>query len=400
MQYRRLQRLEIDVSALGFGCMRLPTIDGDEARIDVPHAEKMLRYAIDNGVNYVDTAYPYHGGNSETVVGDFLARDGYRDKVYLATKLPSWSVSSQADCDAVLAEQLRKLKTDHIDFYMLHCVSDRFWRNYKSFDVMSWMERVRDEGKIRYIGFSFHDAYPVFEEIIGAWDWDFCQIQYNYVNENVQAGRRGLMEAAGKNIPVIVMEPLFGGALATPPEAMYRPWRQSGTTRTLVDLALQWLWDQSEVAFLLSGMSDMEQTIQNVESAAASGVGTLTDEEHALVARLQKKFQELSPIPCTRCNYCMPCPSGVAIPTLFELYNNALAMEGTAARQSETLYNLTVDRDQHASNCTECGECVTRCPQNIPITEYLKKIDERFCAIVVTESGVNRNGLLNILLFA
>ncbi len=378
MQYRKLERLGIDISALGFGCMRFPTIDGNDANIDVPQAEKMLRYAIDNGVNYVDTAYPYHSGNSEIVVGDFLSREGYRDKVQLATKLPSWAVSSQAECDEKLEEQLKKLKTDHIDFYLLHCVSDRFWKNYQTFDVMKWMERKRAEGKIRHIGFSFHDAYPVFEKMIDAYDWDFCQIQYNYVNEYIQAGLKGLNYATDKNIPVIVMEPLFGGTLANPPERMYQIWEESGTQRTLVDLALQWLWDQQKVAFLLSGMSDMEQTIQNIESANQSGVGTMTDDEQALIAKLQEAHKELAPIPCTKCNYCMPCPSGVDIPSLFELYNTAEVMEGVMTQQSKTLYNLTVDRTQQAHNCTECGECTTKCPQQIPITEYLKKIDAQF----------------------
>ena len=326
MQYRKFGRTEKDVSALGFGAMRLPVKDS-ESDIDVPAAVEMIRDAIDAGVNYVDTAYPYHGGNSEVVVGKAL-QDGYRDKVFLATKSPIWQIEKTHDFDRILDEQFERLQTDHIDFYLLHCVQATFWPKMLDLNVFDWADKARADGRIGELGFSFHDNYDVFKQVVDAYDWTFCQIQYNLVNEEVQAGTKGLKYAAEKGLAVVVMEPLFGGSLANPPDPVQEIWQQ--TDRRPADMALQWVWDHPEVSLVLSGMSTLEQVKQNLESAERSGVNQLSDQDRALLRQVQDKYRELSPIPCTKCGYCSPCPNGVNIPLNFELYNNATLFKGNS----------------------------------------------------------------------
>ncbi|HCD09949.1 MAG TPA: aldo/keto reductase, partial [Thermoanaerobacter sp.] len=323
MQYRQFGKLNIAISALGFGLMRLPAIDNDNSKIDEAEAIRMIRYAIDNGVNYIDTAWPYHGGNSEIVAGKAL-KDGYREKTFLATKLPTWLINEKEDMDKYLNEQLKKLQTDYIDFYLLHALDKSKWENMKKVDALSWAEKKKQEGKIRYIGFSFHDEYPVFQEIVDYYDkWDFCQIQYNYMDIDVQAGENGLKHAASKGLGVVIMEPIRGGRLANPPKAVQDIWDTAKVKRTPAEWALQWLWNQPEVSVVLSGMSTFEQLKENIESAKRSGINTLTKEELEIVSKVRNKYKELSPIACTGCNYCMPCPNGVNIPRNFELYNEA-----------------------------------------------------------------------------
>jgi predicted aldo/keto reductase-like oxidoreductase len=313
------------VSALGFGAMRLPIIGKDMAKIDEPQAKHMIRYAIDHGVNYIDTAYPYHMGQSEPVVGRAL-HDGYREKVKLATKLPSWLIHSIEDCDRYLNEQLQRLQTETIDFYLLHGLNREFWPKLRDLELFKWIERAVADGRIQHVGFSFHDQYEIFEEIVDTYHgWTFCQIQYNYVDVDFQAGTKGLKYAADKGLAVVVMEPIRGGQLAKePPEPIKKIWGAALRQRTLPEWSLQWVWNQPEVSVVLSGMSTMKQVEENVAFAERSRPGTLKAEELALLDRVREAYQDLAPIPCTNCMYCMPCPNGVNIPRIFEIYNDAI----------------------------------------------------------------------------
>ncbi|HAA63890.1 MAG: Aldo/keto reductase [Caldanaerobacter subterraneus] len=374
MQYRQFGKLNIAISALGFGLMRLPAIDNDNSKIDEAEAIRMIRYAIDNGVNYIDTAWPYHGGNSEIVAGKAL-KDGYREKTFLATKLPTWLINEKEDMDKYLNEQLKKLQTDYIDFYLLHALDKSKWENMKKVDALSWAEKKKQEGKIRYIGFSFHDEYPVFQEIVDYYDkWDFCQIQYNYMDIDVQAGENGLKHAASKGLGVVIMEPIRGGRLANPPKAVQDIWDTAKVKRTPAEWALQWLWNQPEVSVVLSGMSTFEQLKENIESAKRSGINTLTKEELEIVSKVRNKYKELSPIACTGCNYCMPCPNGVNIPRNFELYNEA-HMYNIYEANRKAYKDLG---DAKASSCIECGTCESVCPQHLTIIDYLKEVADYF----------------------
>ncbi|MEM2941486.1 MAG: aldo/keto reductase [Thermoproteota archaeon] len=372
MKFRRFGKLDWRVSALGFGAMRLPVVGDDHSKVDEPEAIRMIRYAIDNGVNYVDTAYPYHGGNGEIVVGNAL-KDGYRERIRLATKMPTWLINSKEDMDRIFNEQLKKLQTDYVDMYLLHSLDKGRWKKMKSLNVFDWAERVVSEDRIKYLGFSFHDSFEVFKEIVDGYDkWVFCQIQYNYENENIQAGTKGLKYAAGKGLGVVIMEPLLGGALANPPPAVKQIWDEAG--KHPVETALQWLWSKPEVSVVLSGMSTMEQVKQNIEFASRSGVGILTEEDLKLIARVHAKYRELRPIPCTKCGYCMPCPNGVDIPTNIELYNNGVAYNSMGA--SKWAYNNNIPAEKRANACVGCRTCEEKCPQKIRISEWMQKIDK------------------------
>lgn len=373
MQYRKFGKDGKNVSALGFGAMRLPT-KGKESEIDEPATVEMIRYAIDHGVNYVDTAYVYHGGNSEVVVGKAL-ENGYREKVFLATKLPIFLVEKADDFDRFLDEQLHRLQTAHIDFYLLHCLQAPYWPKMQELGVCDWAERAQTDGRIGQFGFSFHDSFDVFRQIIDAYDWSFCQIQYNLVNEEVQAGTAGLKYAAGKGLPVVVMEPLFGGTLANPPQPVWEIWQENEYRPA--DVALRWLWDKPEVSLVLSGMTTLEQVKQNIESACRSGVDLLEEEERELVRRVRDKYRELSPIPCTNCGYCMPCPNGVNIPLNLELYNSVTLFKGNTRTLCRNLYH-GLPASERAQACEECGTCEEGCPQHLEIGKLLKSVAEEF----------------------
>lgn len=373
MKYRTFGKLDWKPSALGFGAMRLPTLDEDEANIDEAEATRMIRHAIDRGVNYVDTAYPYHRGNSEKFLGRALA-DGYRERVKLATKLPCWLVETADDFDRLLNEQLERLQTDHIDFYLLHALNAASWPKMRALGVLQWAEGAIADGRIRHLGFSFHDSVELFEEIIDAYDqWTFCQIQYNYMDESFQAGTRGLEYAAAKGLAVIAMEPVRGGRLAGTPHPVIRKlWDRTPVQRTPADWALQWVWNRPEVSLLLSGMSTMEQVQQNLASAEQSEAGHLTPEELALVAQVKEAYARLSPVGCTDCKYCMPCPREVDIPRCFNVYNEAF-MYGIEHGKNDFFW---IPEKQKPAACIQCGECETRCPQNLPIMELLGKADQ------------------------
>jgi predicted aldo/keto reductase-like oxidoreductase len=374
MKYRSFGRLGKEISALGFGAMRLPT-RGDGNEVDEDLAVCLMRAAFDGGVNYVDTAYPYHGGTSEPIVARAL-RDGYREKVYLATKMPVWLVEKTRDFDRFLDTQLQKLDTDRIDFYLLHNLQRHSWSKMKNLGVLRWGERARADGRIGWFGFSFHDSYEVFQRILDEYsEWSFCQIQYNYINEEVQAGTRGLMLAASRNLAVVVMEPLLGGSLADPPQNVRNVLASASPSRTPADWALQWLWNKQEVSLVLSGMNTMEQVEQNLDSARSSGVGTMSSGEQETIRRAQEAYRQYSPIPCTRCGYCLPCPQGVDIPKNFELYNDAIVMGRNTARLNRNLYSQ-MQGQRTAGHCVQCGECDDKCPQAIPISEWMPKVHE------------------------
>ena len=381
MKYRRFGTLDWKVSALGFGAMRLPIIGADRGNIDEAEAIRMLRYAFDHGVNYVDSAYPYHEGNSEIVVGKAL-RDGYRERVRLATKMPIRMVSVRNDLDRFFSEQLAKLQTDHIDFYLFHGLNRERWAKMKEVNALGWAEEKMDAGEIGHLGFSFHDDIEVFREIVDGYDgWTFCQIQYNYVDIEYQAGTRGLTYAASKGLAVVVMEPIQGGNLAVkPPDAIQAIWDEAETQRTPADWALQWVWNHPEVSVALSGMSTMDQVIENLESASRSGPATLTEEELAILSRVREQYLAIGFIGCTGCRYCVPCPEGVAIPEILALYNQHYARRGDLDAQQEitTKYGETVPPEHEAARCVKCGECEDKCPQQLPIRNLLTRAARSF----------------------
>jgi len=376
LQYREFGQLDWNPSALGFGAMRLPTEGDDSGNIDEDEAVKMVRYAIDHGVNYIDTAWPYHDGNSEEFVAKVL-KDGYREKVRLATKLPSWLIEEPKDMDEYLEKQLGRLEVDQIDFYLLHGLNRERWENYKKVKVREWLDKVQSEGKIGHPGFSFHDDLDIFKEIVDSYDWTFCQIQYNYLDRDFQAGKDGLQYAGSQGLAVVIMEPLRGGKLATePPEEIRNILSEGDKERGPVSWALNWLWSQPEVSVVLSGMSTMEQVKENVELASNSRAGKFSKRENQLMERAAKKYREISPVRCTGCNYCTPCPNGVHIPTNFQLYNEA-EVYGKFEENKERYYEF-LDEEGRASACIACGECEEACPQNLEIIDLLAETASYF----------------------
>lgn len=369
MKYRKLADRE--VSALGFGCMRLPVIGGNESRIDESEATRMLRYAIDHGVNYIDTAWPYHGGESEPFIGRALQR-GYRAKVYLATKLPSWLVETQQDCDRYLNEQLKRLQTDQIEFYLLHSLDRDRWPKLESLGGLEFLDRAVKDGRIGCAGFSYHDELQYFKLIIDAYDWAFCQIQYNYVDEEFQAGTEGLKYAVSKGVDVVVMEPLRGGKLTKRlPREAEAVLEESGIDRTPAGLALRWVWDHPEVSCVLSGMSAMDHVVENCRMADDSDPDSLTEEERRLIGRIREILAERTVVPCTNCGYCLPCPEGVAIPEILSTYNDLHIYDDP--NWARGYYRVAIRPERRADKCVECGECEEKCPQGIGIMELLRE---------------------------
>ncbi|MFC1895405.1 aldo/keto reductase [Thermodesulfobacteriota bacterium] len=377
MKFRKFGKLDWKVSALGFGAMRLPVL-GDNAslphlfnsNVDETQTIQMIRYAVDNGVNYLDTAYPYHAGKSEVVVGKAL-KDGYREKIKLATKMPSWLIKKDEDFDRYLNEQLGRLQTDYLDFYLLHGLNKARWQALRDLAVFKWAERKMEEGNFVHLGFSFHDDLNTFKTIVDGYDnWTLSQIQYNFMDTDYQAGTEGLQYAAEKGLATVIMEPIRGGQLSKePPKSVKEIWESAPVKRSPAEWALQWNWNQPEVSVVLSGMSSMQHVIENVASAERSEIGSLNDDELTIIKRVSEEYRNLCPIPCTDCGYCMPCPNDVDIPHAFKQYNDALMFDDT--RTSRFRYALWAEKQ--ADTCIECQECEEKCPQEIEISQWLKK---------------------------
>jgi hypothetical protein len=371
VKYRSFGKLNWKVSALGFGAMRLPIICNDAARINEPEAIKMIRYAIDHGVNYVDTAYVYHGGNSETLVGKAL-KDGYRENVKLATKMPTWRINSREDMDKYLEEQLKRLQTD-IDFYLLHGLDKERWQKLQALNVIGWAEKKISEGRFRHLGFSFHDEYDVFKGIIDSYEnWTLCQIQYNYVDSEIQAGTRGLRYAASKGLAVVVMEPIGGGRLAIKPlKPIQDLWDAPQVRRTQAEWALLWVWNHPEVSTALSGMSTLQQVKENVGTDSHSGINKLTGEELSLFDQVALKYKSMGFVGCTGCRYCLPCAEGVNITEIISLYNEFYVKN--MDDEVKAKYQKNITPETRAKRCVACGKCQELCPQQLPIPDIIRR---------------------------
>jgi predicted aldo/keto reductase-like oxidoreductase len=377
MLYRNMASTGDELSILGFGCMRLPMKSG---RVDEERATRQLRHAIDSGVNYIDTAVPYHMGTSEPFVGRALS-SGYRERVKLATKLPPWQTSTREDMDRILREQLEKLRTDHIDYYLVHALNGESWAKMRDLGVLEFLERARADGRIVNAGFSFHGSLPSFKQIVDAWEWQFCQIQYNYLDEKFQAGTEGLEYAASKGLGVIIMEGLRGGALGKPaPPEVQAIWEDAAVGRSPAEWALRWIWNRPEVHVVLSGMNEEKHIDENLRIADEALPSSLTERELELVDRAATAYRGLMKSDCTGCRYCLPCPSGVAIPDCLQAFNNKHALRD---RRAGLIYALFVGgalggKPALASLCTECGTCLPKCPQSVPIPELLREVAREF----------------------
>ena len=368
MKYRK-DRYGNDISVLGFGCMRFQRSGGS---IDMAEAEREILAAVDAGVNYFDTAYIYPG--SEAALGEIFSKNNLRDKVYIATKLPHYLIKSREGMERLFAEHLKRLKTDYIDYYLMHMLTDvQTWEKLKKLGILEFLEEKKRSGAIRQIGFSYHGNSDMFCKLVDTYDWDFCQIQYNYMDEHSQAGRKGLQYAHGKGMPVIIMEPLRGGKLVNRlPQKAVEVFADYPVKRTPAQWALRWLWDQKEVTCVLSGMNTMEMLRDNIQTACDTEIGELTGEDRQMLARVVSAINANMKVGCTGCGYCMPCPKNVDIPGTFAAYNR-LASEGKFAGLKEHFMCSAARQDSTAANnCIGCGKCEKHCPQGIAIRQELK----------------------------
>lgn len=370
MEYRKMEKLGISTSLLGFGCMRFPT--NADGSIDEKEALAMIDTAYQSGVTYFDTAYPYHGGTSEAVTGKALARYP-RDSYYLATKLPVWDVKSIADAERIFHEQLERLQKDYIDFYLMHALNRAHWNVIKELGILAYCEKLRVAGKIKYLGFSFHDGYEVFEEILTSYKWDFCQIQLNYMDKDTQATLKGVALAEKLGIPMIIMEPVKGGSLAKLPhdgiDELFKKARPEASTSSW---ALRYAGSFDNVKVVLSGMSTMAQVEDNLKTF--SDFEPLSEAEQRIIEQAAEALRKRVQNGCTNCRYCMPCPAGVDIPRCFAIWNQYHIYENV----NETKWNWTQDIEaaKKASNCVKCGKCEQACPQHIAIREDLARLQE------------------------
>ncbi|HEY3361578.1 MAG TPA: aldo/keto reductase [Methanosarcina sp.] len=378
MLYRRIPENGDELSILGFGCMRLPVKQG---KIDRVKAKRQIYYAIDNGVNYIDTAWIYHLGENELFLGSILA-GGYREKIKLATKLPSWIVKSREDMDRILNTQLERLRTDHIDYYLVHSLIGTLWDRLLSLGVIDFLNRAKADGRITNVGFSFHSSIEDFKRIVDAYPWTFCQIQYNFLDRKNQAGIEGLKYAASKGLGIIVMEPLRGGKLTKQVPEVQEIWNEAPVKRTPAEWGFRWVWNHPEVTVVLSGMNEESQVEENLKIADEAYPNSLTEAEIQLVDRVEQKYRKLMNTSCTGCRYCLPCPSGVDIPGCFEIYDNVYLSGNEdecklmyAAKPGGIIRGGVLG---YASQCVQCGKCLEKCPQHLDIPALLKIITEKF----------------------
>ena len=371
MQYRK-SRYGLELSVLGFGCMRFTRKGGS---IDIDKAEKEIMTAYEGGVNYYDTAYIYPG--SEAAVGEILERNHIREKVYIATKLPQYLLSTSASIDKYFNEELSRLRTDYIDFYLMHMLTDiAQWERLKKIGILDWIKNKKENGQVRNIGFSFHGNCDNFLKILNDYDWDFCQIQYNYLDENSQAGVVGLKAAAEKGIPVIIMEPLRGGKLVNMlPEGARKAISENGHGWSAAEWGLRWLYNQKEVTVVLSGMNSVEMVQENIRTASDSPAGHFTDEDSAVIEKIKTEISAHEKVGCTGCRYCMPCPRGVDIPGIFRCWNTMYTENVKSGRHQYFQAVALTKKPSFASQCIECGKCENHCPQGLPIRQKLKEAD-------------------------
>lgn len=370
---KKVEKLGVELSVLGFGCMRYPTKDG---KIDEVTAEKMIDAAYAAGVNYFDTAFPYHGGESEPFTGKVLNKYP-RDSYYLATKLPCWAIKTLDDAKKMFDHQLERLDKDYVDFYLLHALGRDRWHEMRDLGVVDFLEQKKAEGKIKFLGFSFHDSYEVFEEIINYKDWDFCQIQLNYMDMDEQAGLKGYDLTVEKNVPVVIMEPIKGGLLASLPEEVEAHFKAISPESSTASWALRWVASMPNIKVVLSGMSSEAQLADNL--ATFDGFTEMTEEENKAVYTVADVLKNRVNNGCTGCNYCMPCPVGVKIPGNFSLWNR-FGIYGNVG-DAKWHWEHDLKEDEKAFNCVECGACEEACPQKLSIREDLKKVQETFDAL-------------------
>jgi predicted aldo/keto reductase-like oxidoreductase len=387
MLYRENPQNKEKISILGYGAMRLPQ---KGMKINYEEAKQQLLHCINKGINYLDTAWPYHNGESEKFLGRVIAEEGIRDKVKFADKLPPWLLKSHDDMEKIFNVQLERLQTDYIDYYLMHALDGGAWDNLKKMDVFSFIKKIKDSGKVKNIGFSFHGEAKDFIRIVDDYDWDFCQIQYNILDERTQAGKAGLEYAAKKGLGVIIMEPLRGGNLAnTMPKEAAKIYSSAPIKRSNVEWALRWIWNHPEVLCVLSGMNNLEHINQNIEIANEAKANSLTEKELNIVSRVAQAYRSAMKVPCTACQYCMPCPFGVNIPESFQNYNN-YHMFGKKF-MSKAMYHmmqgkLTKDTSSLASLCKNCGKCVSHCPQSIDIPNELKHVKKDMEGFFTTQT--------------
>lgn len=373
MNYRKIPNSKDKLSILGFGCMRFPIFEN--GKIDEEKAKEMILFGVENGINYIDTAWGYHNGESEPLVGKIVEENNLRDKVYLATKLPSYLVQKKGDLEYFFNEQLKRLRTDRIDYYLIHTLNVKNWKNVVDAGIFDFMDKVKKEGKVRHIGFSFHDEFPLFKTIVDSYNWDFCMIQYNYLDIEYQAGKAGLDYAYSKGMGVFVMEPLRGGALVNNISTeIMNEWENSSKKYTPAQWGLRWVWNHENVTLLLSGMSNYEQVKENLETASSIKSPILNDDDLERVRRVRELYKKKIKVNCTRCNYCMPCRYGIDIPGAFNYYNNSSMFSDITKFKKQ--YSIFVKEEARASKCRKCGRCEPKCPQGIKIMTELKNAEE------------------------
>ena len=383
MQYREIPKTKDKLSLLGYGCMRFPTKFGREfsSLINTEKAKAQIFAAIERGVNYFDTAYPYHLGSSESFLGEHILSSHYRKKINIATKLPCWLIKEKDEMEKIFNRQREKLKVDVIDYYLLHAIDGRSFRHMISLGVIEFMEKLKKEGRIRGMGFSFHGRREEFPQIVDAYDWDFAQVQFNILDEHFQAGIDGIKYAAAKGLGIIVMEPLRGGSLSGRiPSEVRRIYDTSEIKREPADWALRWVMNHKEVTSVLSGMNSEEQVEQNCRTADDAYGDSMTEQENEIIGTVRDAYEKLLAVKCTECGYCLPCPAGINIPAVFKNFNNYKMFSRTSARVHHMIYAgfRTSDGKAHwAGSCIGCGGCESRCPQNLPIREHLKLVKDK-----------------------